>query len=116
MASKFVTVKEVRLNNNCPECYNATGLLLTFKQKHIETALYKSVSHEVSYQLDCKTCGTIIYPVRWTDDIERVVEYQQKAFKPEASTLKLKKIAWIGLIIIPVVLITIATLFFVSFK
>src|SRR5690606_8126248 len=102
MEEKFITIKEVALNNNCPECYNTNGLQLTFKQKFVETRFYRSITKETTHLLACNTCNTNIYPVRWTEDIERVFNYHQKAFTPKAPKFKLKKSAWlliIGLLI-----------------
>lgn len=113
MEEKFITIKEVALINNCPECYNTNGLQLTFKQKFVETKFYKSITKETSHQLECNTCHTSIYPVRWTDDIERVFIYHQKAFTPKTASTKLKKPAWlliIGLIILIIVVAGIAIL------
>ncbi len=92
---KLITVKEVRLNNNCPECYSNSGLHLTFKQKFKESQFAKSISSETTQEIECKTCNTIIYPIRWTDDIERVFNYHQKAFVPKKASVKLKKLSWI---------------------
>mgnify|MGYP000076591851 CR=1 FL=1 len=78
MSEKFITIKEVALNNNCPECYSKDGLRLTFKQKFLETNFYKSITKEVSHSIACKTCNNTIYPVQWTDDIERVFETGEK--------------------------------------
>ncbi|WP_223032617.1 hypothetical protein [Hanstruepera marina] len=94
MADKFITVKEVTLKNNCPECYNNEGLQLTFKQKFIESNFYKSLTTETKHILYCNTCKTTIYPVSWTDDIERVVKYHQRAFVPKKASFKLNKKAW----------------------
>ncbi|HMC00066.1 MAG TPA: hypothetical protein VKN14_03415 [Flavobacteriaceae bacterium] len=105
MAQKWITIKEVQLNNNCPECYNNSGLHLTFRQKFVETRFYKSISNEVDHEIACKTCNTIIYPVRWKKDIERVFEYHQKAFEPKKSSVKLKKMAWIIVTIIGLIVI-----------
>ena len=110
MSENWITIKEVQLNNNCPECYNNSGLHLTFKQKFIETRFYKSISNEVSHEITCKTCNTAIYPVRWKKDIERVFEYHQKAFEPKKTSVKLKKIAWVVIAIISLVIITIIVL------
>ena len=107
MREDLLTVKEVALNNNCPECYSTEGLKLTFKQKFIENKLYKSLTNSVSTELECNKCHTTIYPVRWTDDIERVYEYQKKAFKPKKSTIKFKPLAWILFISIDLILLTI---------
>ncbi|MEP1488182.1 MAG: hypothetical protein ABJK28_07120 [Algibacter sp.] len=98
MEEKFLTIKKVPLNNNCPECYSIGGLILTFKQKFIETTFYKSISSEIKYEIACKTCENSIYPVQWTDDIDRVFEYQKKAFVPKPKSTVLKKIAWIIII------------------
>jgi hypothetical protein len=104
MEEKFLTIKKVHLNNNCPECYSIGGLMLTFKQKFIETKFYKSISSEIKYEIACKTCENSIYPVQWTDDIDRVFEYKKKAFVPKPKSTVLKKISWI-IIITSVVLL-----------
>ena len=95
MDEKLITVKEVTLNNNCPECYGKGGLILTFKQKVIENQFYKSITAEIKDGIHCNKCNNIIYPERWTDDIERIVEYHQKAFSPMASSTYIKKASWI---------------------
>ena len=105
MSKKLITIKEVALKNNCPECYSNVGLVLTFKQKLKETQLYKSVTNEVIEELTCTKCDTTIYPVSWTDDIERVYEYQKKAFTPKKTSLKLKRLAWILFIVIDLITI-----------
>ena len=110
MSEKFITIKEVSLNNNCPECYSKDGLRLTFKQKFLETTFYKSITKEISHSITCQTCNTNIYPEQWTDDIERVFEYQKKTFEPKKASTYLKKMSWI--IIITTILIIIAILFF----
>lgn len=105
MQEKFFTVKEVDLNSHCPECYSTDGLQMTFKQKFVENAFYRAISKDVKHALVCHTCNTEIFPVRWTQDLERVFEYHQKAFVPKSATFKLKKLSWI--IIIALVLIVI---------
>ena len=99
MHKQYLTIKEVSLNNNCPECYSKTGLQLTFKQEFIETKLHKTLTQNVSTNLRCDTCNTEIFPVRWTEDIERVYNYQMRAFKPKRSYLKLKPLTFILLLI-----------------
>lgn len=94
-STKFFTLKEARLNNNCPECYSNDGLQLTFKQKFTENAFYKAITKETSHEMHCTTCNTEIFPVRWTDDIERVVAYQQRAVQPKSKSIKLKPLAWV---------------------
>ncbi len=95
MEEKFFTVKEVTLNNHCPECYSNNGLQLTFKQRFVENAFYTAISNEIKHIMTCQTCNTEIFPVRWTDDLEQVFEYQQRAFVPKSATFKLKKLSWI---------------------
>ncbi len=109
MSKKFLTIKEVDLNNNCPECFNKEGLQLTFKQQFKETSLYKSLTQEIVHEITCKTCETSIYPIRWTDDIERVFDYHLKAFQPKKSSFKLKKLSWIILLTISLIIISIIT-------
>jgi len=113
MNDQLITIKEVPLKNNCPECYSKEGLVLTFKQKFKETRFYKSVSNDVVEELACIKCDTAIYPVSWTDDIERVYNYQKKAFTPKKASLKLTRLAWI--IFIAVDVITIGIILAVSF-
>lgn len=105
MEEKFFTVKEVTLNNHCPECYSSDGLELTFKQKFVENAFYRAIAKDVKHNLVCHTCKTEIYPVRWTDDLERVFEYQERALVPKSATFKLKQLSWILLITAVVIVI-----------
>lgn len=100
---RFLTIKTVALKNNCPECYSTTGLHLTFKQAFVENLFYKSITDNVRCEIACKTCSTHIYPERWTDDIERVVAYQQKAFTLKPSSKRYKPLFWliaIGLLVL----------------
>jgi hypothetical protein len=95
MDETLIKVKEVNLNNNCPECYGKGGLMITFKQKVIENQFYKSITSDISHDIHCNTCHNTIYPEQWTDEIERIVEYQQKSFKPMESSTYIKKTSWI---------------------
>ena len=110
MSEKLITIKEVVLNNNCPECYSKKGLMLTFQQKLIETKFHKSITSEVTNTIECKTCNTNIYPVQWTEDIERVFEYQKKTFIPKKSSKYLKKASWIAIVLILVLTIVLLTI------
>ncbi|TYB78994.1 hypothetical protein [Bizionia myxarmorum] len=115
MDDQFMTIKEVAINNNCPECYNTNGLHLTFKQRFKDTRFYKSLTSETRHQLYCKTCETAIYPVTWTDDIDRVFDYHQRAFVPKKASFKLKRLAWIGIIVsIAIIVIAIAVTLYLS--
>lgn len=110
MIERPVTVKTVTLSNNCPECYNNTGLELTFKQQFKENSFYKSLSKDYTVDLNCKTCNEAIYPVRWTEDIERVIDYQKRAFVPKPSKTALKQTSWM-LIVGSALLVALVVLF-----
>lgn len=111
MEEKYFTLREVELNNNCPECYSRDGLQLTFKQRFIENFFYKAISTETSHSLFCKVCKTAIFPARWTDDLERVFEYQQRASPPKSASFKLKPVSWILIVATAVLLIAAIVLF-----
>ncbi|WP_460220674.1 hypothetical protein [Psychroserpens sp. MEBiC05023] len=110
MKQQHFTLKEVSLNNNCPECYSNEGLVLTFKQRFVENALYKAITQDTIHEMHCTICNTDIFPIRWTNNIEQVVAYQERAITPKPKSLKLKKLAWI-LILVDVILILIVLLF-----
>lgn len=95
---QYFTLKEVKLNNNCPECYSNEGLELTFKQKIVENVFYKAITQDTTLNLHCKTCNTDIFPIRWTENIEQVVNYQKRAVSPKPKSLKLKQAAWIFIV------------------
>ncbi|OEK09296.1 hypothetical protein A8C32_11270 [Flavivirga aquatica] len=110
MSEKLINIKEVALKNNCPECFSNDGLHLTFKQKIVNTKLYKSITSDISHEIECKTCHSIIYPVQWTDDIDRVFEYQKKAVTPKKSSTYLKKASWFVIIAVIIIIIAITLL------
>jgi preprotein translocase subunit SecF len=112
MGEKFIDVKEVALKNNCPECYNNSGLRLTFKQKIKDTKFYKSITPDIDHEMICTNCKLVIYPVQWTDDIERVFEYQKKAFVPKTSSTFLKKGSWIAIVLVFILMALILFLVF----
>ncbi|MGB5821751.1 MAG: hypothetical protein WBG90_19870 [Saonia sp.] len=91
---KLEVIKEADLTNNCPECFNQE-LKLTFYQKHKYGSLFHRTTGEVSNEIKCKTCGSSIYPVKWTPDIERVFEYYQKMAVPERASLKFTSLFYI---------------------
>ena len=109
MSHIFIDRKKVGLVNNCPKCYSKDGLHLTFKQKIIDTKFYKTITAEINHEISCETCNSRIYPEQWTDDIERVFEYQKRAFVPKKNATYLKKGAWmlLGTIILLSVLLTV---------
>lgn len=105
MKHTYVYLKKELLKNHCPECFSTEGLELAFKQKHTETRFYKAITNAVVCELNCNVCNTAIFPVRWTNDIERVVDYKKKAFTPEPKSFKLKRITWIVLITLDVLIV-----------
>ncbi len=100
---KLEVIKESDITNNCPECFNQE-LTLTFYQKHKYSRLYHRTTSDVTHEVKCKTCGSSIYPVKWTEDIERVFGYYKKMVKPAPSSLKFTSLFFI-LILVSIALI-----------
>lgn len=111
---KLITVKEVVLKNNCPECYSNAGMQLTFKQRFIETTFYKRITNEIEHVLTCQTCHSTIYPIQWDEHIERVFEYQKKAFVPKKTSRRFKKPTYIifGIICFIIIAVIIGVLIY----
>jgi len=95
MEPKYFTLREIMLNNHCPECYSNEGLRLTFKQRFSENLFYKSIAEELKNEMHCLTCDNPIYSGRWTKDIEQIIAYQQRATAPKPRSIKLKPLAWV---------------------
>ena len=87
--SEFKIIKEAPLTNNCPECFGQ-DLSIRFYQKHLYGPFYERVTSEMKQELQCNTCQTILYPVSWTADIERSVDYYQKAVQPEPARIRFR--------------------------
>ncbi|WP_209401760.1 hypothetical protein [Pseudozobellia sp. WGM2] len=99
---KLVAIKEADLTNNCPECFNQ-DLKLSFYQKHSYTKLAHRTTNIITHQLVCNKCGSTIYPVSWTDDIERTFEYYQKMVEPKPSALSLTSLFWVLILVLIVI-------------
>jgi len=84
---KQIAIQESELTNNCPECFNQ-DMTLTFYQRHSYGKLYHRITPEVTHELRCNKCNSIIYPVKWTDDIERSVEYYRKMVMPDRASIR----------------------------
>ncbi len=99
-------LKDADLSNNCPECFNQE-LKLSFYQKHLRTAFYHRITNEVTHELICKKCASTLYPVQWTEDIERVFEYYQKMVHPEKAIIRFNWLFYglIGLILTIIVVL-----------
>ena len=99
---EFKIIKEAPLTNNCPECFNQ-DLTLTFYQKHLYGPLYHRVTPELKRELKCNTCHNLLYPVTWTEDIERSVEYYGKAVTLEKASMRFRPLFYI-LVLLGIVL------------
>lgn len=84
---KMIVIQQAELTNNCPECFNQ-DLTLTFLQRHTFGRLFHRTTSEVSHELRCNKCNSLIYPVKWTDDIERSFEYYRKMVKPNRASIR----------------------------
>jgi hypothetical protein len=102
-----------KLNNNCPECYDNTGLELSFFQSEKENMLYTQASGEITSEMQCHTCGTMVFPVRWDKDIERVFDYHKKRVNAKPSKIHLKPLAY-GLIATDLLLLAFLLYYFLS--
>ena len=99
---EFKIIKEAPLTNNGPECFNQ-DLTLTFYQKHLHGPFYHRITSELKRELKCNTCHNLLYPVTWTEDIERSVEYYGKAVTPEKASMRFRPLFYI-LVLLGVVL------------
>lgn len=113
MEPKYFTLKEVMLNNHCPECYSNEGLRLTFKQRFVENAFYKSIVEDLKNEIYCLSCHNTIYSGRWEKDIEQVIAYHERANSPKPKSMKLKTSAW-ALILVVITASILAVLFFLN--
>lgn len=98
MQKKTHQLHAAQLNNNCPECYATNGLELIFTQEEMENKLYSRASKEIIELMHCKNCDHTIYPVNWTEDIERVYDYHKKLAIPKSTSIKLKPLAYLLII------------------
>lgn len=100
------------LTNNCPECYNQE-LKLTFYQKHLFSRFYHKTTNEITQELLCKTCGSIIYPVKWDQNTENAFGYYKKMVKPENASMRYSTLFY-SLILSGVVLAAVAIYLFME--
>ncbi len=94
---KLIPIKKAELSNNCPECYNS-NLTLTFYQKLKERPLYSKMSGEIINEISCNVCNSKIYPITWSQDIERVVKYYEKMVVPKKDTVKFTSLFYLVLL------------------
>ncbi|NJB71168.1 hypothetical protein GGR42_001630 [Saonia flava] len=96
---KLEVIKEADLTNNCPECFNQ-DIKLSFYQKHRYTKFYHKVTGEVSNQIKCNKCSSVIYPVKWTEDIERSFDYYQKMVEPKKKSVQYTTLFYILILLV----------------
>ncbi|PCE62758.1 hypothetical protein [Sediminicola luteus] len=82
-----ILIREGSITNNCPECYNQE-LRVRFFQKQSQNLFFHSISKSTHYSMDCLKCGSQLYPVSWTDDIERSFNYYQKTVVAQKAKVK----------------------------
>jgi len=95
---KQLVIQEADITNNCPKCFNQE-LKITFYQKHTFNTLYHRTTGVVTNEIKCKKCNSIIYPVDWTPDIERVYEYYNKLVKPDRPAVRFTMLFFIILVL-----------------
>jgi len=96
---KLIVIHEAELTNNCPECFNQ-DLSLKFFQKHTYGKMYHQTTSEVTHELKCNKCNSIIYPVKWTEDIERSFDYYRKMVVPSRASIRFTTLFFVLLIIL----------------
>lgn len=99
MRKKTNVLHTARLHNNCPECFSTDGLEITFTQDEKETSFFKIPSKEMVEKLFCYTCKNPIYPINWTEDIERVYDYNKKIAETKKQYLKVKPLFYIVILL-----------------
>ncbi|MCB0456372.1 MAG: hypothetical protein R2776_05035 [Flavobacteriaceae bacterium] len=98
MTTKKHLLYSAKITNNCPECFSIEGLEFSFSQEEKETKLYSKANPVIEETLYCHHCNHTIYPVNWTQDIERVYAYHKKLAKPKSTSFRLKPLAYAILI------------------
>ncbi len=96
---KMIVIKDAEITNNCPECFNQ-NLKLSFYQKHTYNPFFHKTTSEVTHEIKCKKCFSMIYPVNWTPDIERVFEYYNKLVEPKKPTIKFTVLFYVVLLVL----------------
>ncbi|WP_340067139.1 hypothetical protein [Ascidiimonas aurantiaca] len=97
---KALLLKENQLSNNCPVCFSNSDLILYFHQKVVRNRFFTKVTGKITPTLRCKKCDSTIYPVNWTDDIERVFDYYNKTVVARKTSFRLSVLSLILLLIV----------------
>ena len=96
---KNIAIKEAEITNNCPECFNQ-DLKLSFYQKHTYNPFFHRTTNDVIHEIKCRKCYSVIYPVNWTPDIERVFDYYNKLVTPDKPSIKFTALFFILMILV----------------
>ncbi|MAN59974.1 MAG: hypothetical protein CMC08_09095 [Flavobacteriaceae bacterium] len=99
MPEREKILHKAKLNNNCPVCYTTEGLELSFTQHITEDRFFERANPLLGEKLYCHTCQGQIFPVNWTEDIERVYEYHKKRASPQSHYMKVKPLFY-GVILV----------------
>ncbi|NER14570.1 hypothetical protein GWK08_14035 [Leptobacterium flavescens] len=110
---KLVLIKEAELTNNCPVCYSNEDLVLLVHQKLIKNRFFIKVTRNLVKTIQCRKCSSVIYPVDWTDDIERVFDYYNKMVEPKKPSLRFTSFFYITTLTI---IALAGTMFFLWYK
>ena len=92
--------QEATLSSNCPECYANNSLLLTVYQNEVDTPWFYKLTSKLSEEIECQKCGTAIYPVRYTEDLERVKAFYLKSMGTPETAFKLKALSFVVLALV----------------
>ena len=95
MSKKGKVFQEATLSSNCPECYANNSLLFSVFQQEIDNLWYYRLTDTLSEQIKCQKCQTPIYPVRYTQDIERVKAFYLKSMGTPRTSFKIKALSYI---------------------
>ncbi len=91
MITKEFVIHRADINNHCPNCFSARGMVFSFIQNQKENSWAVITSDVIQEQLFCQHCSQEVYPGSWDEAIERVYAYQKKCFTPMRSGVTLKK-------------------------
>lgn len=108
---KLEIIKEADITNNCPECFNQ-DMKISFYQKHRYGRLYHRTTSEVTHKIKCNKCDSVIYPVNWTDDIERIFNYYQKMVSPEKASIRFTSLFYI--LVISIIVLVVAAIYIIN--
>lgn len=107
---KLEVLKDANITNNCPECFNQ-DMQLTFYQRHLYGKLFHRITNDVSHKLKCNTCNSEIFPVSWTEDIEKIYDYYQKMVEPKKASIRFTVLFFVLILLAIVVVGAVVYLF-----